>query len=257
MSLTVEEWHQRFTQQAEWTSPLRDYCFKLPGISAAGSILEVGCGTGVITSDLHRLSQASVTGVDIQYERLAYAHRVDPLTIFYVADANHLPFGNPRFHVVVCHYFLLWCLDPVSVLAEMRRVAAPGGWLLVLAEPDYSHRTDEPAELKSLGAAQTDALRWQGAHPDLGMHLPELIRQSGWNLMEAGVFQPPSPQLETQLPDGWDLEWKVLEDDLEHHVAPVQLSTWKELDRRAWLAGTRRLEVPTHYAIAQSPLTSP
>jgi len=253
MSLTVEQWHQRFTQQAEWTRPLRDYCFKLPGISTAKSILEGGCGTGAITSDVHRLCQASVTGIDIAYERLEFARQVDPLTHFYIADANHLPFANQSFDVLVCHYFLLWCLDPERVLSELRRVTAPGGWLLILAEPDYTHRIDKPTELAALGTAQTNALRSQGAHPDLGMRLPELVRKSGWNLIETGVLQPPSPSEKTQLPDGWDLEWSVLEDDLEHQVLPEQLSEWRDIDRSAWLAGIRRLEVPTHFAIAQVP----
>lgn len=255
MSLSLEQWHQRFTQQAGWTRPLREYCFNLPGVKAATSILEVGCGTGAITADLHRLSQASITGIDIQQDRLAFASHLDPLTHYVAADANRLPFDHHHFSAVVCHYFLLWCPDPVNTLTEMHRVVIPGGHLLVLAEPDYTHRIDEPDTLVPLGKAQTHALCSQGAHPGLGLQLPDLIRRSGWNLVESGILDPPASPHARQMPDNWDLEWQVLEDDLAYRFPKNLVASWKELDRLAWLSGTRKMVVPTHFAIAQSTIS--
>jgi hypothetical protein len=46
--------------------------------------------------------------------------------------------------------------------------------VLALAEPDYSGRVDEPAELKSLGEWQTEALQRQGADR-LGAQLQSVL----------------------------------------------------------------------------------
>jgi len=58
--------------------------------------------------------------------------------------------------------------DPVPALKEMHRVLKRGGHVLILAEPDYSSRIDEPPELQSLGQLQTLSLQKQGASPVMG-----------------------------------------------------------------------------------------
>ena len=46
------DWHARFLVQASWTGQLRQYLYQQIGINKQFRILEVGCGTGVITSEM-------------------------------------------------------------------------------------------------------------------------------------------------------------------------------------------------------------
>ncbi len=65
------DWHARFLQQASWTKDLRAYLFEQAGLARAQSVLEVGCGTGAILSDLQ--GEAAIHGLDLDPLRLAEA----------------------------------------------------------------------------------------------------------------------------------------------------------------------------------------
>jgi len=56
-------WHARYTQQANWTRELRKHIFERTGIKTAERVLEVGCGTGAILSEIQT---QSLHGLDIQ-----------------------------------------------------------------------------------------------------------------------------------------------------------------------------------------------
>ena len=56
-------WHARYTQQANWTRKLREYLFERTGLKTATRILEVGCGTGAILSEIQTKAPH---GLDIQ-----------------------------------------------------------------------------------------------------------------------------------------------------------------------------------------------
>ena len=128
----------------------------------------------------------------------------------------------------------------------MCRVTRIGGAVLALAEPDYTARQDEPPDLQPLGTWQTEGLRRMGADPSLGHRLGQLFQQAGIRLIESGQMQPAPASLST--PAERELEWAVLEVDLDGIVSPAELARYKTLDEAAWQAGTRRLHVPTYFA---------
>ena len=68
----------------------------------------------------------------------------------------HLP--GIRLTISLCHFLLLWLQDPIAVLLEMKRVTRPGGAILILAEPDYTHRIDFPDELAILENYKANSL---------------------------------------------------------------------------------------------------
>jgi ubiquinone/menaquinone biosynthesis C-methylase UbiE len=92
--------------------------------------LDVGCGTGILAEALLDLCEpASVTGVDASAAQVAQASRgpARGRAKFRQADALDLPFPDSSFDLAVSALTLNFVADPLRALAEMRRVAAPGG----------------------------------------------------------------------------------------------------------------------------------
>jgi len=237
-------WHERFRQQAGWTSELRTYLFKQADLPHARDVLEVGCGTGAVLQEIK--SPTDVHGLDLDPDRLAEAHLHAPAASLVCGDALRLPYPASSFDITFCHFLLLWVTDPVKALQEMWRVTRPGGSVLALAEPDYSSRQDEPPGLQPLGKWQVEGLRRLGADPSLGKHLADLFHEAGIPIRECGEMQPAVSSPPT--PADRQLEWAVMEEDLAGLLSPSSLQKYKQMDEAAWLAGTRRLHVPTYFA---------
>jgi SAM-dependent methyltransferase len=247
--LSAQDWHKRYSQQARWTRDLRAYLFNKAGVGRAGNLLDVGCGTGVIETELGEITRAAITCLDIDLEQLQLARRTtsDLEGIELVqGDALRLPLASARYDVCLCHYVLLWLPDPLQAVREMARVTRPGGSVLLLAEPDYGGRIDYPPELALLGQQQAAALRHQGADPHLGRRLREFLRQAGLQEVESGVLG--GQWTGSGDPHEADLEWMVLESDLSAVLPGEELARLRQLDRQARADGQRVLYVPTFYA---------
>jgi SAM-dependent methyltransferase len=236
-------WHTRYLQQAEWTRDLRTYLFEKAGLEAAGRVLEVGCGTGAILSELP--DRVSLHGLDIDPAALDQCRVHVPTASLIRGNALKLPYSNETFEIVYCHFLLLWVNDPLQALLEMKRVTKPGAHIIAFAEPDYSARVDQPGELVQLGAWQTESLKRQGADPGLGARLADLFFRAGIELVETGTIQnaghDPSPE-------EWETEWAVIESDLAGLVADDDTRNMKNLDQQARARGERKLYVPTYFA---------
>ena len=247
-------WHERFLQQAGWTKSLRDYLFSRALAPTPSKILEIGCGTGAILSDLAGLSSGvsrSLYGIDLEEAYLAQAHRHAPAARLACANAYRLPFPNHSFDAVFCHYVLLWLSDPAGALSEMQRVTGSGGAILALAEPDYGGRIDYPEALARLGAWQSQSLRAQGANPEIGRRLAGLFKQAGLVEVESGVMGAQWNQSPTE--ENLRMEWLVMRNDLAEAASKETLDDLERIDRRASQAGERVLFVPTFYAWGRVP----
>ena len=104
-------------------------------------IADIGCGSGEITSRLAALyPQSHVTGIDIlehtvELARGRYAS-LAPRVQFQQGDAFELKLPSNHFDLVVCRHVTQSIPEPEKVLAEMKRICKPGGWVHVLSE-DY------------------------------------------------------------------------------------------------------------------------
>lgn len=96
--------------------------------------LDVGCGTGALCDTVLRdWEPEEVVGVDTSDDFIAHAREQvrDERASFQVADAQDLPFEDDRFDAGVSGLVLNFIPRPESALAEMVRVARPGGTVAV------------------------------------------------------------------------------------------------------------------------------
>jgi len=88
-------------------------------------ILDLGCGTGVLTSEIASRG-AEVYGIDRSIEMIEQAKSKFPTLRFEVADARELKF-NEEFDAVFSNAVLHWIPEPEKVAAGIARALKPGG----------------------------------------------------------------------------------------------------------------------------------
>jgi SAM-dependent methyltransferase len=255
VDFTPRFWHKCFIQQAGWTKEVRRYILQTLRAARTTPILEVGCGTGAVLSQIYQDGSHRLFGVDIGLPGLEFARSRNPHLRMTCADGLRLPFREQRFAITLCHYFLMWISDPMAVLEEMKRVTRSGGYLVVLAEPDYAARQDEPAELRKLGELQNMALLALEANIEIGGQVRPLLEKLRLEDIHVSMLKPaftrPAARDES-------LEWKVIAFDLQQLVSrgaldQQQVERFRLLDERARHEGTRRLFIPTYFGWAKVP----
>jgi SAM-dependent methyltransferase len=247
----LDFWHRRYTQQSRWTADLRTYLVEQYGLISTDLILEVGCGTGVIASDMQQRTGAAILGVDKDFSALRFASRHVPGPKWIQARGEHLPFSSNSFQVVYCHFLFLWAADPLSILIEMRRVTRTGGVIIAMAEPDYTEREVHPDSLKRLSRLQQNSILTQGARPDMGGQLAPLFHQAGLHRIESGVIRhDPDRRLERS---EWEAEWQTLKSDLLCISPDEDLTKDHQIFMEAGRDPRCSFYTPTWYAIGNVP----
>ena len=252
MLKTVEEWHQRYAHQTQWTKGIANHIFNQLHLPPSSSVLEVGCGTGASIHELLLPHYRRCFGIDINPKYLFYAKHILPEARLSQADAHHLPFADHSFDLCLCHFLLLWVARPIPALSEMVRITRSGGVVIALAEPDHGSRIDFPRELSILGEWQSDSLLQQGANPTLGRQLRSLFSRCGLLDVHAGVL---GGEWSSKYDHGEFMsEWDTLRSDLATDTdKSALLPHLMEVDVKARKLGDRILFVPTFYAWGRVP----
>jgi len=90
-------------------------------------VLDIGCGTCVL-EEKYPLKASEVVGIDLTNGmiRLAQQKSLESVSMLGLADAEHLPFKDGSFDVVVSCYVPKYC-DTRGFVEELARVLKPGG----------------------------------------------------------------------------------------------------------------------------------
>lgn len=102
----------------------------LASLKANEDVLDVACGTGVLSIAAGRLA-GSVTGLDLNPGMLAVAADKAPEIEWHQGAAESLPFNDKSFDVVMSQFGLMLFDAPETAVGEMWRVLRPGGRLYV------------------------------------------------------------------------------------------------------------------------------
>lgn len=107
-----------------------------------GSLLDIGCGTGIFTSFLRDLG-FSTTGLDLSREMLLHLKEKGPDLPLVQGNAQLLPFERNAFHYITLITVLEFLPHPFYALTEAARVARRGillGHLPPLAPSNLKRR---------------------------------------------------------------------------------------------------------------------
>ncbi|MEI6614093.1 MAG: methyltransferase domain-containing protein [Chrysiogenales bacterium] len=245
--MEAENFHCHYQLQAAWLAPSRRYLFRKVGLASHERILDFGCGSGVITEELREICGRPVLGVDRDPALIAFAQNEYPQNRFLAADENELLKQGLCFDLIVLSFVLLWQAKPGQFLKKLKKLLAPEGTLLILAEPDYGGRVDFPDELHFLKEIFTSHIISQKGDPFIGRKLKTLLSKSGWQ-KEVG--------LASHLHFPVDYDWNIWKNEWRFWQVLAGLSdqTVKKilrLEKSASRLQQRLILFPVFYAVAR------
>jgi ubiquinone/menaquinone biosynthesis C-methylase UbiE len=133
--------------------------------------LDVACGPGIIAC-LIAPHVAHMTGADltaamlVEAEKRRIAQNIPPIA-WIEGDAEHLPFDDGAFDLVVTRYSFHHLVSPEKVLREMARVCRAGGRIVIadvvmpaekVSAFDTMERLRDPSHTRTLTPEKLDAL---------------------------------------------------------------------------------------------------
>jgi ubiquinone/menaquinone biosynthesis C-methylase UbiE len=192
-------------------APVADDLIEVAGLQPGQRVLDVACGTGVVTRlAAERVGTAgAVVGLDLNPGMLAVARAKTPpdrSIDWYEASAESMPFPDDEFDVVLCQMGLQFVSNKAAALREMRRVLDSGGRVHVTV----------PGPKPPIFAIMTDALarhlnREAASFGDLVFSMHDVDELAG--LMRSAGFREVDVQAKPKtlrLPAPADFLWQYI-----------------------------------------------
>ena len=147
-------------------------------IDLQGTVLDIGCGTGIHTQTLANKG-AAATGVDIAGGMLAQARKMYSDPIFVKGSAVDLPFCDSQFSTVFSSMALQWVSDTRLVANEIARVLKNGGLaeLAIMVAGSFSElkTARKVAQLPQAETYMPTTSQWVNGFKQSGLSLQRVI----------------------------------------------------------------------------------
>lgn len=168
----------------------------LEPVEAGKSLLDVGCGTGLLLKAATRRNLKTF-GLELSAEAIKLARENSPQSELIQGEGEHLPYADSQFDYVVCLGTLEHMADVSQGLRELVRVGnANAKFLIVLPNDNYFFW-----KLKKIkkGTAQRDfeelknLADWKKLLAGAGLEVVGKIRQDRYPSQELNVFAIKNP----------------------------------------------------------------
>ena len=179
-------------------------------------VLSVGCGPGVILSAVTAMdSFIRATGIDISRDRVQQAaerNRENGRVKFVCGDAHAMEFPSNTFDLVYCRMLLQYLGEKERAVAEMARVAKPGGTVL-LQDLDGQllwHYPEDPG-VQRTAEKVVAALAPTGFDPFVGRKLFSLAQKAGLTNLDVQVecYHLVAGEIDPRIFKQWELKLEI------------------------------------------------
>jgi SAM-dependent methyltransferase len=130
---TIPENYDRYLGPFLFEPYARDLAGRIE-FTAGLNILELACGTGILTRHLapQLPESAELTTTDINADMLTFAQEklAAPNILWDTVDMAAIPYADELFDLVVCQFGLMFTPDKSKTVAEIHRVLKKGGKLI-------------------------------------------------------------------------------------------------------------------------------
>jgi SAM-dependent methyltransferase len=182
-----------------WSRPVARQFVSWLSIEPGRRWLDVGCGTGALTGTVIELAEpAEIHGIDPSEAQVSHARHLidDRRATFAVGDAMSIPGDDEQFDVVVSGLVLNFVPDVARGLAEMVRVAVPGGVIAAYVW-DYAGGMqlmrcfwDRAVELDPAARELDEGVRFPLCRPE---PLRVVVEEAGLTGVEVRPIDVPTP----------------------------------------------------------------
>jgi ubiquinone/menaquinone biosynthesis C-methylase UbiE len=177
---------RHLVEQAEVYAHEANELFDLIGVAANTTAIDVGCG---VMGVLHLLAErvgadGRVVGLDREARMVQFGQQLAEqrgLAVEFIeADATATGLPDRAFDLVHARTLLLNVQNPEEILAEMMRIAKPGG-VVAVQEPDASAWSCDPPHpaFDILRGAILSAYRRTGKDFSIGRRIARMLKEEG------------------------------------------------------------------------------
>jgi len=111
------------------------FMISISGVGKTDQVVEITCGGGTTTLAFAERCGHAI-GVDVAEEplrlaRMAAAERTLSNADFILSEVERLSFDDATFNGALCRFSFHHFVNPARVFAELARVVAPGGWMVI------------------------------------------------------------------------------------------------------------------------------